>query len=86
MKFIGDGEYNVNVMKEVEVTESYLGLDQKVRGCQKEESFHNCTTNHYFDSLLEKCACLPFKIRLSDKVFKTFYSFLNQYCIYHIDI
>ena len=84
MKFIGDGEYNVNVVKEVEVTESYLGLDQKVRGCQKAESFHNCTTKHYFDSLLEKCACLPFKIRLSDKVFKTF--ILNQFYIYHIDI
>ena len=33
----GEGEYNLNVLKEIRVTESYLGLDKEFRGCQKEE-------------------------------------------------
>ena len=31
---IGEGEYNLNVVKEIVVTDSYLKMDQSVRGCQ----------------------------------------------------
>ena len=69
MKLIGDGEYNLDVLKNIETTESYLGLDQDVRGCQNEETIDNCTTRQYIDTLLEKCECLPYSIRLpSNKV------------------
>ena len=65
---IGEGEYNLDALKEIKVTDSYLGLDQDVRGCQNEESLNNCKTKHYLKTLLEKCDCLPFNIRLSEKV------------------
>ena len=68
MKFTGEGEYNLNALKEIEVTDSFLGLDQDVRECQNEEPFYNCTTRHYIDSLLRDCGCLPFNLRLSEKV------------------
>ena len=64
----GEGIYNLNVLQEIEVTDEYLGLDQKVRGCQNKESHDNCTTSHYIDTILEQCGCLPFNIRLSEKV------------------
>ena len=32
----GEGEYNLNVVKEQKVTESYLGLDLSVRECKVE--------------------------------------------------
>ena len=63
----GEGEYNLNALIEVKVTESYLGLD--VRDCQIEESFYNCTTRQYIGDVMDKCGCLPLNIRLSNKVF-----------------
>ena len=68
VKLIGEGEYNLNVLTEIKVTESYLSLDQNVRECQNEEPFYNCTTRKYFDTILRECGCLPLHIRLSNKV------------------
>ena len=68
VKISGEGEYNLDALKEIEVTTSYLGLDEDVRGCQNVEPFDNCTTRHYIDSLLDHCGCLPLHIRLSDEV------------------
>ena len=65
---IGAGEYNINNLKEIEVTDSYLGLDQDVRDCQTEESLDKCTTKHYIDSVLLECGCLPLNIIRSNKV------------------
>ena len=56
------------MLKEIEVTDSYLGLDKNVRQCQTQETFHNCTTRKYIDKLRQICGCMPFKIRLDDKV------------------
>ena len=37
-------EYNLNVLKEINVTESYLGLDQVIRYCDEKESLQDCKT------------------------------------------
>ena len=58
----------MNIIKEEEVTESFLGLDQDVRGCQDDEHYDECTTRHYIETMREQCGCLPLYIRLSDKV------------------
>ena len=60
-------KYNLNVMKEVTVTDSFLTLDKDIKGCQ-EESFDACRTRKYKTELIDKCQCLPFKIRLTDEV------------------
>ena len=75
MKLIGEGEYNLNALKEIRVTDSYLGLDQDVRICQDEEPRINCTTRKYLDTLLGKCGCLPITVRLFHKV--NFYSMIE---------
>ena len=67
VKLIGEGEYNLDDLKEITITESYLGLDQDVRGCQNEESLNDCRTRSYKDTLLKKCGCLPSNIRHSHK-------------------
>ena len=67
---IGEGEYNLDALKEIEVTDSYLGMDQDIRHCQTEESLFSCTTRHYIDTLLGQCGCLPFDIRNSQVVKK----------------
>ena len=63
----GEGEYDINILKEITVTESYLGLDQDIIKCQNEEPLDNCTTRLYINSLLDKCGCLPFNLH-SDQV------------------
>ena len=68
LKLFGEGDYNLNVVKEVKVTDSFLGLDSDVKGCNMEETFENCTTKIYVETVKQKCGCLPFNIYLSDKV------------------
>ena len=62
----GEGEYNLNDLKEIKVTDSYLGLDQSVRECQNEEALEKCTTRKYLNALQGECGCLPSNIRLSN--------------------
>ena len=68
VKLIGEGEYNLDALTQIEVTESYLGLDQDVRECQDKEALFNCTTRFYMDEILQKCGCLPLNIKLSKQV------------------
>ena len=68
LKLYGEGDYNLNVVKEVKVTESFLTLDADVKGCNMEMTFENCTTKIYIETVSQKCGCLPFNIYLSDKV------------------
>ena len=73
MTLIGEGEYNLNVLNEIAVTDSYLGLDSNIRKCQNVESLHNCTTRQYINTLKLQCGCLPFNIRQSEEVNKATY-------------
>ena len=66
IELIGEGEYNLNVVKKIDVTDSYLAFDQNFRQCQNEESLSMCKTEYYLNTLLKKCGCLPFHIRITD--------------------
>ena len=68
VKLTGEGEYNLNILKEIEVTESFNELDEDVRECQNKETYDECTTRHYIEEARQKCGCLPFAIRLSEMV------------------
>ena len=48
------------------MSESFLGMDMEVRGCQNDEPLEDCTTREYVDTILQKCGCLP--LMLSEKV------------------
>ena len=41
----GEGEYNLNVVKEIRVTESYLGLDLNARECKVEDGKLNFSSS-----------------------------------------
>ena len=62
-------------MKEIEVTNEFLSLDEKDIGCQNDETINDCETREYVDVLMSQCKCLPFSIRQSDEV-KTLLSIL----------
>ena len=65
---VGEGEYNLDGFRQIKVTDSYLGLDADIRGCQNETLLHDCTTTKYLDTLLEECGCLPMNLRTSNEV------------------
>ena len=62
LKLVGEGKYNLNAVKEIKVTDSYLGLDMKDKGCQNEEPQGECITKHFISTLLKDCGCLPLKL------------------------
>ena len=62
----GEGEYNIQYLKKIEATDSYLSLDRKT--CQMEEPYHNCTTRQYINTINGVCRCLPLKMKLENKV------------------
>ena len=64
-----ENEYNLNVIKEIIATSSFLSMERNVRKCQDDETFDNCVTSKYIDDLIQKCKCLPLNLRLTEKVF-----------------
>ena len=60
---IGEGKYNLNAIKEIKVTESFLGLDKDDRSCQNHEYLEDCTTNQFISSYLHQGGCIPFNLR-----------------------
>ena len=65
---VGEGQYNLNVIKDIKVTESFLGLDQEYENCQNVEPLEDCTTRQYVNTYLNMCGCLPFRMLKSNKV------------------
>ena len=61
----GEGEYNLNILKEIEVTDSFYELDNKVRKCQSykgSDTYNICTTRYFMEQMRLKCGCLPYAI------------------------
>ena len=64
---IGEGKYNLNSLKEIKATDSYIGMGKDVIECQNEEPSLNCTTRQRIDAYLKECGCLPFSMQFSMK-------------------
>ena len=57
-----------SIIEEIKATESFLGLDQEVRGCQTQESYQDCITRKYINKLLKTCDCLPLSMAVNETV------------------
>ena len=55
-------------MKEIAVTDSFMGLDEDSKKCQTIETYDDCKTRLHVEHLRQKCGCLPISLRLSAKV------------------
>ena len=58
----GTGSYAISDVKEVKVTEDFLGLQTNIRKCQNKERFEACTTNQFFNEALRLCKCVPYRL------------------------
>ena len=59
----GEGNYALNVVKEIKITDDFLSLDVKTKKCQNKESVRDCSTRKYLKKLEENCNCVPYKLR-----------------------
>ena len=62
VKLSGEGEFDLNIIKEVDITDSFMGLPLSDRKCQNEENFVDCNTRHQLANILLNCGCLPMSI------------------------
>ena len=78
----GEGQYNLLSLKEISVTDSFMGLDKDFRKCQNIETYNSCKTRLYIEQLRQKCGCLPFSLKMSAKVsfiiLKSIYIYVNN--------
>ena len=68
LHLFGEGEYNLNSVKQMKVTESFLTLKKDDRKCQNTQDYEDCTTELYLDTLMEQCQCLPFNLKSDQAV------------------
>ena len=58
-----EGNYALTAVKEIYATEDFLGLDEKTKQCQSEETLEDCRMEKYLKDGLNKCKCTPYGIR-----------------------
>ena len=63
-----EGNYALTAVKDIDVTEIFLGLDEKQKHCQNEETAEDCWMKIYFKEGFEKCKCTPYGLRTYSKV------------------
>ena len=61
----GEGEYNLNIVKEEKGTDSFLAMSSDVTKCQEIIEYQDCTTKVYEDEMKKNCQCLPFHLRMT---------------------
>ena len=62
LRLVGDGDYNLNLLKEVSTTDDFLTLPLEKRKCQEITDFQSCFSNSSVNSLKKNCNCLPFNV------------------------
>ena len=60
---MGEAGYGLGGLKEVEVTEWFLGMERAVTQCQQGETLAACQTRRYRAAAEEQCGCLPFSLK-----------------------
>ena len=55
----GAGKHDLTDIKEIQVTESFLGLDEGTKRCQTGQSHTDCLTELYRETLRATCGCAP---------------------------
>ena len=64
----GEGNYALTAVKEIYGTDAFLGLDEKTKLCQIEETLEDCWMKSYFKEGSDKCKCTPYGMRNYSKV------------------
>ena len=63
MTLSGEGTYALSAVKHIVATDDFLGMNRETRKCQNEESYEDCITNQYLQTIELECNCVPYKLR-----------------------
>ena len=63
LKLFGEGNYAITDIKEVKVTEEFLGLDTATRGCHRNSELENCETKTILEKAKLQCHCIPSNLK-----------------------
>ena len=69
--------YNLNNIKEIEVTDSFLTLDENTRNCQNIDTIHDCKTRKYLNDVFRSYKCFPQKVECNGEFLYHFSTFLE---------
>ena len=69
LELVGERGFNLKIFKEISVTESFMKLDDNVRGCQDVEFLSTCLVKKYVQ-MKSKCGCVPLSLSFDDEVSK----------------
>ena len=58
----GDGHFSLSGVKEVRVSQEFVGLGQEITSCQTARSRADCLTGDYLARAMETCHCAPLSI------------------------
>ena len=58
-----EGNYALSAVKEIEVTDDFLGLKLSKRKCQNDEKYEDCTTRKYLQKIQSHCQCIPYQLK-----------------------
>ena len=59
----GEGNYALTDIKQIEITDAFLSLDEEIKKCQNVETVHECETRKFINLGLERCNCTPYALR-----------------------
>ena len=59
----GEGHYVLTDIKNIEVTDQFVGLGRTVTRCQTEEFRLDCQARRQKEKVLSQCRCAPYSLR-----------------------
>ena len=59
----GAGTFALTDVKQIVVTNSFLGLDRDVKNCQNEEAFEHCSSQTFLQEVSSRCHCIPYSLK-----------------------
>ena len=68
VRLVGEFQFNLQSLKEIKVSDSFLGLDVDSRKCQDIETYNDCKTRLYIKNMTQECGCLPLSHIMTDEV------------------
>ena len=63
LRLYGGGDYELTNVKEINVTEEFLELEEDVKKCQDKEPVVDCEAREYLESGRNQCGCVPYHLR-----------------------
>ena len=67
----------MTAVKDIKVTEDFLGLSDNVKKCQSEETFKECSTRQYLHAVESQCNCIPYALKYFSTVQNQVYNIIH---------